>query len=58
MINITLRLLQKFKLASDVMARWSFGEQSGMVIIDAEGIVTVPGVVIRDTERLLTLIFE
>jgi pimeloyl-ACP methyl ester carboxylesterase len=40
--DVTLRRLQKFRVASDSAVRWSFGTSNGEVKADATGCVTIP----------------
>lgn len=53
--NVTLRRLQKCRFISGTKVRWSFGEQSGIVCADRDGLVTVPGVTVQRTPCVLTL---
>ena len=41
--DVTLRRLQKFRIAPDAKVRWTFGSATGEVAGDAQGYVTIPG---------------
>lgn len=53
--DVTLRRVQKLRLAPGATAYWTFGRASGEVKADAQGIVTVPGLKITTESTTLTV---
>ncbi len=53
--DVTLRRLQTCRFGAGATVAWTYGECSGEVTADENGLVTVPGVKVTTTETVLTL---
>lgn len=57
-VDVTPRRVQRFHCLPGERIHWKFGPDSGTVLADAEGAVTVPGLRLRDTWTVLVLTRE
>ena len=53
--DVSLRRIQNLPLKPGEPVRWSFGTTKGEIKVDAEGLVTLPGLKITATPQTLTL---
>ena len=53
--DVSLRRLQEFKAAPNEKVQWSFGDLSGEVVADKNGLITIPGLTIERAAKVLSL---
>ncbi|MBE6597868.1 MAG: hypothetical protein E7638_00335 [Ruminococcaceae bacterium] len=56
--DVTVRRLQKCRFTAGTSVAWEFGEKSGVVTADENGLVTVPGITVTADEAVLKLTAE
>ena len=54
-VDVTLRRVRRFGARPGEMVRWRFGEQSGEVATDGEGLMTFPRLRLTKTPRVLSV---
>lgn len=56
-VDVSLRRIQAAQIKPGQSVGWTFGSAKGTVTADANGLVTIPGLVITGKKQLLTVIF-
>ena len=54
-VDVTLRRVRRFKATPGETVRWTFGDQSGEVATDGEGLMTFPRLRLTKTPRVLAV---